>query len=57
MDEGEVKPSQKYGPACFLAVQILGCLEVCEVPVVVQDLYHVSGSFQDVPPFFQALDD
>jgi len=56
MDEGEVKSGQEEGPECFPVVQVLGCLEICEVPMVIQDLYCVSSSLQDVPPFFQTPD-
>src|SRR5882672_6227977 len=53
VDEQEVKPGQEEGPGCLPVVQVLGLLEVHEVPMVVQDLYHVLGSFQNVspPPF------
>ena len=57
MDEGKVKYGQEEGPVCLPVVQVLGCLKICEFPVVVQDLYSVSSSLQDVPPFFQTLDD
>jgi len=53
VDEREVKPGQEEGPACLLVVQVLGAPEVCEVPVVVQDLYGVFGSFHNVSPLFQ----
>src|SRR5882724_11054066 len=43
VDEREVKPGQEEGSACLLAVQVLGPLEVCEVPMVIQDLYGVFG--------------
>jgi len=39
------------------AVQVLGFLKIFEVPMVIQDLYYVLSSLQDVPPFLQALDD
>ena len=45
------------GPSCLLAVQALGHPEVCEVPVVIQDLYRVFGPFQDMSPFLKALED
>src|SRR5882724_882724 len=57
VDEREVKPGQEEGPACLPAVQVLGSPEVCEVPMVIQDLYGVFGSFNNVSPLFQALDD
>ena len=57
MDEQEVKPGQEEGTACLPAVQVLGLSEVCEVPMVIQDLYCVLGPFQNVSPLFQALDD
>ena len=41
----------------MLVVQILGHLEVREVPVVIQDLYHVLGPFQGVSPFPKASDE
>ena len=41
MDEGEVKSGQEERLACLPAVQVLGCLDVHEVPMVIQDLYHV----------------
>ena len=44
VDEGEIKSGQKERPTCLPTVQVLGCTEVCEVPMVVQDLYHVFGS-------------
>jgi len=42
---------------CLPVVQVLGPPEVCEVPMVVQDLYGVFGSFQNMSPLFQASDD
>ena len=57
MDEGKVKYGQEEGPVCLPAVQVLGPSEVCEVLMVVQDLYGVFGSFQNVSPLFQASDD
>ena len=41
MEKGEVKPCKPEGPAGLPAVQVLGHSEVHEVPVVIQDLYHV----------------
>ena len=40
-----MKSGQEEGPACLPVVQVLGGLEICEVPMVIQDLYHVSSSF------------
>ena len=57
MDYGEVKLCESEGPVCLLVVQVLGHSEVHEVPVVIQELYHVLSPFQDVSPFFKALDD
>ena len=42
---------------CLLVVLVLGCSEVCQVPVVIQELYHVFGPFQDMSPLLEALDD
>jgi len=55
----KVKPGQEEGPDqhCLPVVQVLGPPEVCEVPMVIQDFYGVSGSFQNVSPLFQASDD
>ena len=33
------------GPASLLVVQVLGCSEVCEVPVVIQELYCMLSPF------------
>src|SRR5882672_8036738 len=52
IDEREIKPGQEEGPVCLLAVQVLRLPEVCEVPMVVQNLYHVLGSFKNVSPLF-----
>ena len=52
-----VKPGQEERPACLLVVQVLGPPEVCEVLMVIQDLYGVFGSFQNMSPLFQASDD
>ena len=56
MDEGEVNSGQEEGPVFLLAVQVLGSPEICKVHMVVQDLYCVSSSLQDMPPFFQTSD-
>ena len=38
MMEFEVKVGEEEGPACLLAVQVLGCPEVLEVAVVSPDV-------------------
>jgi len=57
MDEGEIKPRWEEGPASLLVVQILGHPKVCEIPMIIQDLYCMFSSFQNVPPFLQSSDD
>jgi len=57
VDEREVKTGQEERPVFLPAVQVLGPPEVCEIPMVVQDLYGVFGSFQNMSPLFQASDD
>ena len=42
---------------CLPVVQVLGFVEVHEVPMVIQDLHHMYKSFYDVPPCFQTLHD
>jgi len=41
VDEGKLKPGYEEEPASLLVVQILGCPKVCEVPIIIQDLYCV----------------
>ena len=50
MNEGEIEPGEVKGPASLPTIQVLRCLEVCEVPVVIQDLYGVLFPFQDFSP-------
>jgi len=53
MHEGVVESGKVEGPACLLAVQVLCSLEVCEIPVVIQDFNHVLSPLEHVPPFLQ----
>src|SRR5882724_8879123 len=53
---GRSQPHEPEGPVCLLAVHVLGCSEICVVPVVIQDLYCVLSPFQDMSPFFRVSD-
>ena len=45
MGEGVIESGQIEGPSGLTAIQHLGCSEVCEVLVVIQDLDHVFSPF------------
>ena len=54
MNQGEVEPCEPEGPVALPMVHSLGSSEVCEVPVVIQDLYCILSPLQNVSPFLEA---
>ena len=55
--ERVVKLRQVEGPMGLVTIQGLGCLKVCEILVVVQNLDHVLHSFKDVSPLLESAYD
>ena len=55
--ERVIELGQVERPPGLTTVQGLCHLKICEVPMVIQDLNHMFGSFQYMSPFFQSMYD
>ena len=55
--KGVIESGQIEGPLSLVIIQGLGCSEICEVSMVVQDLNCVFSPFQDVSPLLKPMYD
>jgi len=53
VDQLEVEAGQVQRPVSLATVKFLSCHEVLQVLVVCLNLHWVSGSLQEMPPFYQ----
>ena len=56
VDQLEVEAGQVQRPVSLATVKFLSCHEVLQVLVVCLNLHWVSGSLQEMPPFYQCTD-